>query len=280
MKSILSNFSHLNIQAKNIGIPLKDRSKPTKLVDILKSEPMVVKSYDELVKCIAQVQYRSRHLNLYFRGQSIDYKKDNLTTILPSIYRKKEDKNIDLKNRFEILNNKVKDLRKHLNEKRVKFAGTPLINKYPEIAWAMLQHYEICDTPLIDITHSIHVACSFAFDRNKGSSGIVYVIGLPWQNDSIGYNSIDEIVNIKLLGVSPPQAQRPYFQEGYLAGPFPNYKLDDPSRIRQFDFGRRLIAKFKIPRTDRFWGDGFSQIPSSKLYQMDDQIKELCEELK
>ena len=152
-----------------------------------------------------------------------------------------------------------------------------MVNSYPEIAWALLQHYEKCDTPLADLTHSLHVACSFAFDRNTGSTGIVYVLGMPWQNDAIGYNSFEEVVNLRLLNVCPPSAQRPFFQEGYLAGPFPNYKLDDPSRSNQFDFNRRLLAKFEIPISEKFWGEDFKKIPPKKLYQNDDKILKLLE---
>jgi hypothetical protein len=156
-----------------------------------------------------------------------------------------------------------------------------MLNKYPEIAWSLLQHYEICDTPLLDLTHSLHVACSFAFDRNEGEFGIVYVLGMPWPTDAISYNTYEELVNIRLLSVCPPQAQRPFFQEGYLAGPFPNYQINDPDRVNQFDFARRLIAKFEIPiRNLNFWGIGFSRIPSEKLYQANDLVKNICEELK
>jgi hypothetical protein len=84
-----------------------------------------------------------------------------------------------------------------------------------------------------------------------------------------------------LLSVCPPQAQRPFFQEGYLAGHFPNYQLDNPKRVEQFDFSRRLIAKFEIPMNNKnFWGRGFSRIPRVKLYQNNDEIKRICETLK
>jgi len=177
---------------------------------------------------------------------------------------------------------KVEALKKELSASSIKYAGTGVINKYPEIAWSILQHYEICGTPLLDITHSLHVACSFAIDNNKGKTGIIYVLGMPWQTDSICYKTYEELEIIKLLGISPPQAQRPFFQEGYLVGPFPHYKLDEPDRVKQFDFARRLIAKFEIPiGPSDFWGkSGFGPIPHDKLYQVDDPIKVLCDRIK
>ena len=281
MRRINTSFSHLNLEKKNNKIENNDWSKPTPLDDILKSNPKLVETYDDLVRDVAQIMYYNRNLTLFFRGQSKDYTNDNSSIIKPSIYRKKPDeKRIMLKERFDLLQHKSDELKKLFKESEVKYAGTNLINKYPEIAWSLLQHYEVCDTPLLDITHSLHVACSFAFDRNKEKTGIIYVLGMPSQNDAIGYNSYEELVNLKLMSVCPPQASRPYFQEGYLAGPFPNYQLDRPIKATQFDFSRRLIAKFEIPIDKKFWGKGFNEIPREKLYQPNDPIKILCDKLK
>lgn len=281
MKAISPSFSHVNLQLKRDKTKNDTWAKPIPLEAVLKSEPKHVNSYDDLVKAVAQILHRNRNLTLFYRGQSSDYKSEGKTIIMPSIFRKKsgEDK-LGLKERFEILNKKSEGLKKLFKDSAIKYAGTSLLNKYPEIAWSLLQHYEVCDTPLIDLTHSLHVACSFAFDRNEGKTGIIYVLGMPWQSDAIGYNTFEELVNIRLLSVCPPQANRPFFQEGYLAGPFPNYRLDKPSRVNQFDFGRRMIAKFQIPIDKTFWGSGFGRIPKSKLYQEKDPIKAICEKLK
>jgi len=283
MRIITTAFSHINLEKKIKKSFDKDWAKPITNDEILKSKPKRVETYDELVRDVAQILFYNRNLVLYYRGHDFDYKDgDDKTTIIPSIFRKKPtEKKLMLKNRFATLNNKVEELKSEMKSSSIKFAGTSLINKYPEIAWSILQHYEICGTPLLDLTHSLHVACSFAIDKNNGNTGIIYVLGMPWQTDSICYNTYEELVNIKLLGICPPQAQRPFFQEGYLAGPFPNYKLNDPNRVYQFDFARRLIAKFEIPIGTRdFWGKGFSAIPPEKLYQNDDPIKILCERIK
>jgi hypothetical protein len=282
MRNIQTSFSHINLQRKKDKLTDKEWAKALPLDEVLKSTPKRVETYDDLVKDIAQILHRNRNYVLFYRGQSIDFKTDGKTTILPSIYRKKaDDKRLLLKVRFETLVQKTEGLKKLFRESTIKYSGTSLLNKYPEIAWSLLQHYEICDTPLLDLTHSLHVACSFAFDKNEGETGIIYVLGMPWQTDAIGYNTFEELVNLRLLSVCPPQAQRPFFQEGYLAGPFPNYQLDNPNRVDQFDYARRLIAKFEIPMHNKnFWGVGFDRIPSYKLYQENDEIKRICEVLK
>jgi len=277
MKILSNSFSHVNLVKREN----KSGDKwftPTKLEEILESRPRFVETYDDLVKDVAQILHRHRNLALFYRGQNADYKENKKTVILPSIYRKKDDETkLFVKKNFVVLDKGTFELKRLFNSHY--FTGRNLLNRYPEIAWSLLQHYEICATPLIDLTQSLHVACSFAFDRNDNDTGIVYIIGLPWQTDAIGYNSYEELVNIKLLCVCPPRAQRPFFQEGYLAGPFPNYRLDDSTRVEQFDFARRLIAKFEIPKESTFWGKGFSMIPVDKLYQPNDKIKKLCDEI-
>ena len=280
MKTRTSSFSHINLDLQKDNPSHEEWEKAKTIDEVLKSNPKRVETYDELVKCVAQLSHHNRNYVLFYRGQCVDYKKDDKTTILPSIYRKKEGEIRLLKKRFEKLEESTERLRELFRKSPTRFAGKFLLLKYHEIAWSLLQHYEICPTPLLDLTHSLHVACSFAFDQNEGNTGIIYVFGLPWQTDPIGYNTNEELVNIRLLNVCPPQAQRPFFQEGYLAGPYPNYKLDDSERVNQFDFARRLIAKFEIPITHAFWGEGFSRIPREKLYQEEDEIKQICESLK
>jgi hypothetical protein len=277
MKALSNSFSHINLNKRENNSE-EEWFKPSKLDDILESKPRFVDTYDNLVKDVAQILHRHRNLAIFYRGQNTDYKENKKTIILPSIYRKKNDETrLFVKKNFVVLEKATFELKKLFSSHY--FTGRNLLKRYPEIAWSLLQHYEICATPLLDLTQSLHVGCSFAFDRNTNDTGIVYLIGMPWQMDAIGYNSYEELVNIKLLCVCPPRAQRPFFQEGYLAGPFPNYRLDDSTRVEQFDFGRRLIAKFEIPRDNRFWGKGFSMIPVEKLYQPNDRIKKLCDQI-
>ena len=282
MKSLASSFTHINLQPNPKTKTGKDWTKPYVLDEILKSKPKKINRYDDLVKDVAQLLHRNRQLTLFFRGQTKDYlDKDKRSTILAGIFRKKPGENkLPLKERFETLEANVEELRKAFAKSPIKLAGTLLLNKYPEIGWSLLQHYQVCPTPLIDITHSLHVACSFAFEGNTGKTGIVYVLGLPWPTDSISYNTNEELVNIRLLSICPPQAQRPFFQEGYLLGNFPNYKMDDPSRINQFDPARRIVAKFEIPISESFWGKDFKRIPSDKIYPKKDIVEGICKSIR
>jgi Ribonuclease HepT-like len=146
------------------------------------------------------------------------------------------------------------------------------------IQWSILQHYEVLPTPLLDLTQSLRVACSFGQLRSTESSCFVYVLGLPYVTNRISIHSEHDIVNVRLLSICPPDALRPYFQEGYLAGTA-DVTTDFESKT-ELDFRNRLIAKFEIPRGKRFWGTGFEQIPESALYPAGDKILDLCNQLK
>src|SRR5262249_23710992 len=149
--------------------------------EVLQQPPVPVATYNELVCHIAPLQHYNRNITLYFRGQNTDRQKDGLTQLLPSIFRiYPGETRLMLKQRFQLLHQKTEALKKSLAKQVPQLGGTRLVTEHPELTWALLQHYQVCRTPVLDITHSIHVACSFAFDGNKGDTGMVYVLGMPW----------------------------------------------------------------------------------------------------
>lgn len=247
--------------------------------DILESEPKEVGSFRKLVKHIAEISYHNPEHVLFFRGQHQDYKK-NLrnnglaSSFYPSIYRNPGATLTvsEVKKRFE----KLEDFSRKLIEKfsEEEISGHEKLSKFPELSWAILQHYEVCETPLLDVTHSLRVAASFALNENKGD-GYLYAFGFPHPNGSITYSVDEELLNIRLLSICPPQAHRPYFQEGFLVGTFPSRRL---AKHPSLDIGRRLIAKFRLKKR-KFWDTHFHAIPNEALYPSDKMAK-ICEELK
>ena len=239
--------------------------------EIRKSRPLKVRNYRSLVKKVAEIAFNNPELALFYRGQQREYKSRIYgTSIYPAIYRKKSDSRKSreyLEERYAILD-KADDLLIKEFEKN-GLGGTPVLRKFPEVSWAILQHYEICDTPLLDITHSLRVACSFAL-HNADTSGTVYVLGMPHTNGSISYYADEEQINLRLLSICPPAAMRPHFQEGYLVGTFPSYQPGP--RSVQFDVARRLVAKFEIPKSG-FWDRNFHEIPRKALIPANDKME-------
>ncbi len=69
-----------------------------------------------------------------------------------------------------------KIIENYFNENNIE--GRKELERKKYIQWSILQHYEVTDTPLIDITQSLKVACSFAQLDNENSEAFVYVFGL------------------------------------------------------------------------------------------------------
>lgn len=274
METILTAYSHIELQKEN------KRPHSSKNEEICRSNPMVVNTYDQLVRHIAKIGYMNRKNQwaLFFRGQHKDYQdKNGKTTILPTIFRNNDKESS--KDIFSTLGQYSYDLLQRLNENETKILGKINVDRYLELQWALLQHYEKCDTPMLDITHSLHVAASFALDKNIDDYGIVFVLAIPYPTDFLSYFPAQSLLLVKLANICPPTADRPLFQEAYSTCHFPLSDLEGNERNFSFDFKRRLVAKFKIPNNSEFWGNGFSIIPHQKLYQSDDKFGRMIKQL-
>jgi len=245
------------------------------------SKPKRVTNYPKLVQTIARIQYYNPEYSLFFRGQAQEYTLDSgATSMYPSIYRIPGGSLST--NELLIRTKKLAWAEKLLLEKFMAngLAGYDKLTNFSELCWAILQHYEVCGTPLLDITRSLQAAASFAL-RHDPATGILYVLGFPHVNASISYYVEEELLNIKLLSICPPEAQRPYFQEGFLIGTFPS-KANH--RHKGLDVACRLIAKFIIgwgtPDIWNFWGNNYAPIPDGALFPEKDKVERICNEIK
>lgn len=137
------------------------------------------------------------------------------------------------------------------------------------LRWAILQHYEICATPLLDVTHSLRIAASFA-SENASDEAYVFALGVPNISGAITASAEAGLQIVRLSSVCPPSAVRPHIQEGYLLGEYPDLASPDQKefyRHHEIDFGRRLIAKF-IFDPEEFWerSASFPRVPHRALY--------------
>lgn len=242
-----------------------------------KDDGYKVSNYRELIEQVAKLSYLNKDHLLFFRGQKNDYRNNyNNSTFYPTIYRSDYLTQGELDFRFEKLNSASKILIELL--KNNKIDGVTEIQRKKYIQWSILQHYEVTETPFVDITQSLRVACSFAQLENENSNAFIYVFGLPYYTNRISINSEEDLINIRLLSISPPQALRPYFQEGYLVGT--DDVTNDYTNKSELDLNNRLIAKFEIPNNDKFWGTHFNRIPKTALYPNKDIINSICKEIR
>lgn len=243
---------------------------------VAKAPALPVASFRELMQHVARLSYTNKDHLLFFRGQASDHKnKARASSFYPSIYRGERLSQSELDVRFGILSSASKRLSEAFQ--REKIEGASEVRRRRLMQWSILQHYEVCATPLLDFTQSLRVACSFAHAGNSDENPFVFVFGLPYLTNRISVNSEHDLVNVRLLSICPPDALRPYFQEGYLAGT--DEVTTDYSSKSELDFNNRLIAKFQISRKLEFWGQGFDPIPIEALYPQNDRIQALCREI-
>ena len=228
-----------------------------------------VDSYLTLAARIAELQYRNRGHVLLFRGQNRDWKTlKGLTTLKPSIFRYPPGKlslpDSTLEHRYAAL----LEAENLLAEKWSALAklGRQKLVRERLLRWSIIQHYEICPTPLLDVTHSLRIAASFA---GSGPGAILYVLAVPNVSGAITADAEAGLQIVRLSSVCPPAAIRPHIQEGYLLSEYPEMAgLIQKKHYSAFemDFGRRLIAKFRF-NPAAFWKDeNFPPVSDQALY--------------
>jgi hypothetical protein len=237
--------------------PGDENPRPADCTSIRKAEGFKVHSYLDLVRRVAELQFLNREHVLLFRGQGSDYKNDKRNTSLkPGLFRAKNGKNPSanvLQNRFNILNEAERIL--SLEFERTRQMGRERLTRQRVLRWSILQHYGICETPLLDVTHSLRIAASFASSNPVDNEAYVFVLGVPNLSGAITASAEAGLQIVRLSSVCPPTAVRPHIQEGYLLGEYPDMLGYDQKQLYkhfEIDFGRRLVAKFRFnPAT--FW---------------------------
>lgn len=254
--------------------------------EVRRGEGHKVSSFLELAKKISELQFRNGGNVLLFRGQSRDHlTPEQNSTLKPQIFRRQAGQLPS----GELIERRFFHLR--LAEDRLveRYVSSRLlsperISRHRILRWSLLQHYEVCPTPLLDVTQSLRIAASFA-SLDALDCAYLYVLGVPNISGAITANTESGLQIIRLSSVCPPAAVRPHIQEGYLLGEYP--ELVDWEQKQQYahfevDFGRRLVAKF-VFRPDDFWNADslFPQIVKPALYpNASDPLFELCESIR
>jgi hypothetical protein len=239
---------------------------------VRRSDGYPVKSFRELVELTGRVAIWNKQYDIFFRGQNHDYKnKNDKSDIYPTICRPEQNstgkykasvKTRTIDKRLEQLKNFIQYLytseRKPFRYKRSR--------NFIEMDQALIQHYCILPTPLIDITQSLRVAATFAL--RKSQTGYLYVFGLPYPHGSISYFIDNNIVLVKLQNSCPSDALRPRYQEGFLVGRFPF----SPYKAAGDNLATRMLAKFLLDNSDNhFWDNLFKPLSDELLFPSKDQ---------
>lgn len=259
--------------------------------EVRKDPGHFVTDYLDLASKIGELQFRLRQHVIVFRGQGIDHRDETeQTTLRPTMFRpevgRKRTRIADLNSRFSKLERAEKLLLEIFEDHGG--LGKTRMRRQRLLRWAVLQHYEICPTPLLDVSQSLRIAASFATARDA-IDAYVYAIAIPNISGAVTASAEAAMQVVRLNSVCPPSAIRAHVQEGYLLGEYPEFS--DASQHRflkpyQVDFGRRLVGKFRFnPKT--FWAaqTGFPLVSHNALYPkadgwFDKEIAELLSKLK
>lgn len=237
---------------------------------VRKSPGHDVKSYVDLAQKVAALQFLNREHVLLFRGQDTDYQTSSgLTTMKPTIFRSRVRGTVPrrtaLAARFSRLGRAEERLLSRYNDEEL--LGVDRLARHRLLRWSILQHYDVCATPLLDVSQSLRVAASFA-TSDDSDNAFVYVLAVPNLSGAVTASSESSMQIVRLSSACPPSAMRPHLQEGYLLGEYPEIADVLPSGYKhsEMDFGRRLVAKFRF-NPDQFWrGDTFPRLATKALY--------------
>lgn len=235
-----------------------------------------VRRFEELVKVSAHLAAGNRGHMLFFRGQARDYvDRNGRTNLYPTLFRKGASplRRAELAKRWAKLEACVKAIVAH----RADLALPGKTHRHIEAAIALLQHYGLCETPLLDVTPSLRVAASFALPDDKAKLGYLYALALPYPHGSISHFVDQDMVLVRLFGVCPFEAVRPHYQEGYLVGKFPIANAGDlgVTKERNDNGASRLVAKIVLDDRDGgFFHGGFPRFPASTLLPPKDPFGE------
>lgn len=231
-----------------------------------------VRNFMDLANKVAELQFRNRDFILMFRGQHGDYKNWSGHTSLESSLMRAADSTRKatesiIEQRFRRL---VAAEQALVTEyRRQALLGGERLERQRILRWAILQHYEICKTPLLDVTQSLRIAASFA-SHNAGQQAYLLVLGIPRVSGAVTASAEAGLQIVCLASACPPTAVRPHIQEAYLLGEYPDFGSAEQRLFyshAEMDFGRRLVAKFCF-EPDRFWekGGNFPRIGEDALY--------------
>jgi hypothetical protein len=257
--------------------------------EVRKSRGFKVDNFMDLATRIAALQFKNPAHVLLFRGQKSDHKRTNkkatsFTTLSPSLFRGQSSRSPDageLMRRFQILEHFESDLVRQYQKKG--FPDLDRLERQRILRWSILQHYEVCPTPLLDVSHSLRIAVSFACDH-ADDEAFLFVLGVPNISGAITASAETGLQIIRLSSVCPPEAVRPHIQEGYLLGEYPEMIAYNQKALYghyEIDFGRRLIAKFRFNPNDFRNDPDFPIVSREALYpDKNDPLFKLAKRLK
>lgn len=288
MKEYIVKYKNITNKIRKIydedAKKIKDLSKhrlSKRVTSFVRKTTIKVDSFSDLIMEIAELSNNNSNVMLFFRGQTGNYIKGKHFNVSPTIYRLTDGKSIEYE--YELMDYAAKELLSIIDKMNIMSSDEfRILKRIKDLQYSILQHYEVCNTPLLDVTQSLRVACSFASIDNDKNKGYLYVLALPYIFERISTNTLDNIRNIRLLSICSSYCKRPYFQEGYLVrDEFIDENINDKGdyNVNILDFNRRILAVYEFKNDKQFWDDEV-KISREKLYPKSDIMNDISKNLK
>jgi len=251
----------------NTWFPTGRYVKAATIDEVRSDEGRRVGDFQDLAVKVANLSFFNPSFELLFRGQPKDHtNKAGQLSLLPRLLRRPEN-----------FTQGLARLKKAEAEvQKLSFRGGRHVKRCQALQWAILQHYRICDTPLLDVTRSLRVACSFSKHEHDSDDTFLYVLAVPHLGAAFAEIPEQGIQVLRLLSICPPRARCPHFQEGYLLGEHP--KMSDNAQVNYIsderDFARRTICRFILPPSDELWRHGHKPLVHDTLFPEHDPFEE------
>lgn len=229
---------------------------------------MDIITFDKLLEVVSFLNVMNKRWILLYRGQRRDF------SLLPSLSRSHWSLERSLFSPVSLEGSKRDHYWRALEQ--VETLVLDVLNEFglprwrhlerrAPARWAVIQHYELWPTPLLDFTASLRVAATFAlgFSEEK-AQGYLYVAGVKRIRGDLMDMHEDEApekdlrtLAFRLNSVCPPSAVRPHLQEGVLVGHYPLASTKAAYDVAVHDASPLVIAKFRLIDDGNFWSDNF-----------------------
>jgi hypothetical protein len=104
--------------------------------------------------------------------------------------------------------------------------------------------------------------------RNAGEA-FLFVLGVPNLSGAVTASAEASLQVVRLSSACPPDAVRPHLQEGYLLGEYPeisDFQQNAEYLYHEMDFGRRLVAKFRLKLETMWQSKNYTRASDEALY--------------
>ena len=231
-------------------------SVPTERKRVIKDDGFLVTSYEDLATRVAELAFYNPQQVLLFRGHSPEKSEDKscLSVLKPSLFQPVKERLPKKRLIQRMLTLKEAEIKLF---DLYKESGLP---NYQELArsklkrWALLEHFGVCRTPLIEMTLSLRVAASIASQKNSAIS-FIYVLGIPSLAGAVTVDPSGQLHVIRLASVCPLSVESHHAIDSYMLGEYTNiseFETDQFAFDFDSNFTDRLLAKFRF-HPKEFW---------------------------